>query len=214
MVCYRHHGHNEVDEPGFTQPEMYEVVRGLKETLAEGYARRLQEEGVIKEGYAENVIKQVHDYMSDELKKSKVFKPTLAQTTNSKSKGSRAMTHKWRGMSFSQDGTDPADTGYDKDVLKDIGLKSVDIPEHFEIHPRLRKMHVANRIKSINANRIDWATAEAMAMVSLNMQGYNSRLVGEDSERGTFSQRHAVFHNQKAYGQKFFPLLANFDYKK
>jgi len=80
-------------------------------------------------------------------------------------------------------------------VLKDIGLKSVDLPPSYEVHPRLKRMHITNRIKSINNNKIDWATAEAMALVSLNMEGYNTRVIGEDSERGTFSQRHAVFHH-------------------
>lgn len=67
-------------------------------------------------------------------------------------------------------------------------------------------MHIANRLKGIEADQIDWATAEAMAMISLNMDGYNVRLVGEDVERGTFSQRHLVFHDQHRYGHTFTPL--------
>ena len=67
-------------------------------------------------------------------------------------------------------------------------------------------MHITNRLKSIDQNKIDWATAEAMALVSLNMQGFNTRIIGEDVERGTFSQRHMVFHDQKEYGKTFTPL--------
>jgi 2-oxoglutarate dehydrogenase complex dehydrogenase (E1) component-like enzyme len=71
-------------------------------------------------------------------------------------------------------------------------------------------MHIKNRVAGINDDKIDWATAEAMAMISLNMEGYNARLCGEDVERGTFSQRHLVFHDQKNFGKTFTPLQYNF----
>jgi len=72
-------------------------------------------------------------------------------------------------------------------------------------------MHIANRLSNIEKDRIDWATAEIMALGSLNLQGFNTRLVGEDSERGTFSQRHAVFHDQTLHGRTFNPILSNID---
>jgi 2-oxoglutarate dehydrogenase complex dehydrogenase (E1) component-like enzyme len=72
-------------------------------------------------------------------------------------------------------------------------------------------MHISNRLKSINEDRIDWATAEAMALASLNHEGYNTRLIGEDVERGTFSQRHLVYHDQEKFGESFTPLLNNID---
>lgn len=121
------------------------------------------------------------------------------------------MTHKWDGMKFSAFGSEPQSTGYDKETLRDIALKSVELPSDFNTHSRLAKMHIPNRIKGINENKIDWATAEAMAMVSLNNQGYNVRLVGEDVERGTFSQRHLVFHDQNNYGKSYTPLIHNFE---
>ena len=70
-------------------------------------------------------------------------------------------------------------------------------------------MHIANRLNGIETGQIDWATAEAMALGSLNLEGHGTRLVGEDSERGTFSQRHAVFHDQQEFGRKYSPLLEN-----
>lgn len=72
-------------------------------------------------------------------------------------------------------------------MLKDIGLKSVRLPADFNVHPRLEKMHIANRVKGIENDSFDWATAEAMAMGSLNLEGFNTRIIGEDSERGTFN---------------------------
>ena len=86
---------------------------------------------------------------------------------------------------------------------------SVHLPEDFVCHPRLRKVHITNRLNGIETGRVDWATAEAMALGSLNLEGYSTRLVGEDSERGTFSQRHAVFHDQQEFGRRYSPLLEN-----
>lgn len=107
---------------------------------------------------------------------------------------------------LSQDGLEPLETGYDIEDLKRIGLESVNLPEDFEVHPRLKKFHIDNRKKGIQGNQVDWATAEAMALGTLNMEGFNTRIIGEDSERGTFSQRHAVFHDQKAFGRTYIPL--------
>ena len=72
----------------------------------------------------------------------------------------------------------------------------MEIPQGFNVHPRLQKMFIDQRLKALADGRVDWATAEAMALGSLSIEGFNSRLVGEDSERGTFSQRHTVFHDQ------------------
>ena len=96
-------------------------------------------------------------------------------------------------MEFSQWGSEPQSTGYDQSKLLEIAKSTVNIREGFNVHSRLQKMFIEPRLKSIEKGRIDWATAEAMALGSLAFEGFNSRLVGEDSERGTFSQRHTVF---------------------
>ena len=119
--------------------------------------------------------------------------PNLVNTKDPKYKGSRAFTHKWDSMDFSQYGKEPDHTGYEEAHLREIGLKSVTLPDNFNVHPRLKKMHMSNRIKGIEKDAFDWATAEAMALGSLNIEGYNTRIIGEDSERGTFNQRHAVY---------------------
>ena len=96
-------------------------------------------------------------------------------------------------MQFSQWGEEPAQTGFDTGKLVDIAKSSVDLPSGFNVHPRLHKMFIEPRLKSIESGKFDWATGEAVAFGSLATEGFNVRLVGEDSERGTFSQRHAVF---------------------
>lgn len=109
-------------------------------------------------------------------------------------------------MNFSQWGKEPEHTGYDTAKLKEIAKSTVVIPESFNVHSRIKRMFIDARLKSIENNKIDWATAEAMAMGSLSFDGYNARLVGEDSERGTFSQRHTVMHDQET-AAKTMPLL-------
>lgn len=109
-------------------------------------------------------------------------------------------------MNFSQWGKEPEHTGYDIDALRNIGKSTVHVPEGFNVHSRIERMFMKPRQKAIDANKIDWATAEAMALGSLSFEGYNARLVGEDSERGTFSQRHTVLHDQED-AHKTMPLL-------
>ena len=109
-------------------------------------------------------------------------------------------------MQFSQDGSEPAQTGFDVAQLTEIAKSTIDLPEKFKVHPRLKKMFIDQRQKSIDKGVFDWATAEAMALGSLNFEGFNTRLVGEDTERGTFSQRHSVFTDQDT-AEAYRPLL-------
>ena len=119
--------------------------------------------------------------------------PELKNTTDANYRGSRSMTHKWSGMQFSQWGEEPAQTGHDTDKLVQIAKSTMALPSDFNVHPRLKKMFMDSRLKTIEKGQFDWATAEAAAFGSLLTDGYNVRLTGEDSERGTFSQRHTVF---------------------
>lgn len=93
----------------------------------------------------------------------------MKNTTNPKYKGSRAFTHKWEGIVLSQDGVEPDQTGYAVDDLHIIGQQSVNLPEDFQVHPRLKKFHIDNRLKGLEKNSIDWATAEIMALGTLNL---------------------------------------------
>ena len=109
-------------------------------------------------------------------------------------------------MQFSQWGSEPSSTGFDTEKLLDIAKSTVDLPSGFNVHPRLKKMFIDSRLKSIGNETFDWATGEAAAFGSLAQEGYNVRLVGEDSERGTFSQRHCVFTDQVT-SEAYRPLL-------
>jgi probable 2-oxoglutarate dehydrogenase E1 component DHKTD1 len=107
------------------------------------------------------------------------------------------MTHKWEDMEFSIFGEESDDTGYDPFSLMRIAEGTISLPADFKVHPRLERQHIANRKSQLEDNKVDWATAEAMALGSLTIEGHNVRLVGQDSERGTFSQRHAIFTEQE-----------------
>lgn len=203
MIGFRKYGHNEVDEPAFTQPKMYEAIRAMK-SVSTAYAEKLMAEGTMKDTQYQKIVEQTAQYFEDEYKESEKIKPSLVQTKDPKFKGSRSMTHKWEGMDFSQWGKEPTQTGYDQDTLKSIVKSSVEFPEDVKPHSRIQRMHIANRLKSLEENKIDWATAEAMACGTLTIDGYNVRIVGEDVERGTFSHRHAVLHDQESLaGNKF-----------
>lgn len=101
MIGFRKYGHNEVDEPGFTQPHMYKKIRGMTTTLAQDYAARLVEEGVITQEEVESLKTEINSYFESEFQKSKEFVPQLSKTKDPKYKGSRAFTHKWADLDFS-----------------------------------------------------------------------------------------------------------------
>lgn len=189
MISFRKYGHNEVDEPAFTQPEMYRVIRST-ESVAKQYQDKLIAEGTIKVNTVENLRKRFVDWCENEFEESTIYKPTLEKTTDPTFKGIRAMTHKWEGMKFSTFGKEPKTTGYKKEKLIDIARASVEYDEkHFTPHERLQRTHIEARLKLVKNNKVDWATAEVMALGSLVQEGYNVRFTGEDAERGTFSHR-------------------------
>jgi len=128
MVCYRKYGHNEVDEPAFTQPLMYKKIRSLK-SPPQLYAEMLKEEGLIKDAQIKKIVDRIHQYFEDEYQAAADFKPTLESTKDKEYKGSRSMTHKWEGMDFSQFGVEPQQTGYSKEKLVEIAKASVDVPK-------------------------------------------------------------------------------------
>ena len=174
---------------------MYKKIREIL-TPPKQYQEQLISEGVISAEDAQKLRDQIETHFEQEYQKSLNLVPSLKDTTDPKYRGSRSLTHKWAGMQFSQWGTEPSDTGVDNDKLMKIAAASTDLPASFNVHPRLKKMFIDARDKTVQKDVFDWATAEAAALGSLATEGYNVRLVGEDSERGTFSQRHAVFTDQ------------------
>src|SRR3954464_10907819 len=188
MFCYRRHGHNEGDEPAFTQPVMYKKIAAHPTTL-EIYSRRLIAEGVMTEGEVDKAKADWRARLDAELEAGTGYKPNKADWLDGK----------WAGFK-SADAEEDARrgvTGVDVAVLKDIGRKITKVPDGFRIHRTIQRF-LENRGKAIDSGLgIDWATGEALAFCSLMQEGHHVRLSGQDSERGTFSQRHSVLIDQE-----------------
>jgi 2-oxoglutarate dehydrogenase E1 component len=188
MFCYRRHGHNEGDEPAFTQPVMYKKIATHPSTL-EVYSKRLIAEGVMTEGDVEKAKADWRARLDAELEAGSGYKPNKADWLDGK----------WAGFKSADQEEDPRRgvTGVDVAVLRDIGRKITKVPDGFRVHRTIQRF-LENRAKAIeNGVGIDWATGEALAFCTLLQEGHHVRLSGQDSERGTFSQRHSVLIDQE-----------------
>ena len=194
MFCYRRHGHNEADEPAFTQPLMYQRI-GKHPSVVQVYANRLIEEGLLTPEDVEKMQAGFRAYLEDEFAAGESYRPNRADWLDGK----------WSGIGHAEEGARRGVTGVDLDLLKDVGRKLTSIPKSFTPHKTIVRI-LANRRKMIDEGKgIDWATAEALAFGTLLVEGYPVRLSGQDSERGTFSQRHAVLMDQ-VNEKKYTPL--------
>jgi 2-oxoglutarate dehydrogenase E1 component len=196
MICYRRYGHNEGDEPAFTQPIMYKKIRSHPTTLTL-YSEKLVKDGVITEADLDAMRAAYRADLDKEFEIGQAYKPNKADWLDGK----------WAGLSQAKVDDDPrkGKTGVDMDVLKDIGAKLTAVPEDFEAH-RTIKRFLANRKAMIDSGEgIDWATGEALAFGTLAREGHPIRLSGQDCERGTFSQRHSVLYDQRDE-KRFIPL--------
>ena len=184
LICYRRFGHNEGDEPSFTQPLMYKKIRSHL-TTAKLYGEKLKEEQVFSEEILNEKIKSFKDLLDDQFKNAKDYKPKIEWFEGTWSRYKPEKGKDKRGV-----------TGVDKDVIKNISDKINVIPSEINPHKTISKVF-DQRKKSIDTEKnIDWATAESLAFGTLLEEGYPVRLVGQDSGRGTFSQRHSVLRNQ------------------
>jgi 2-oxoglutarate dehydrogenase E1 component len=188
MFCYRRHGHNEGDEPAFTQPLMYKKIATHPTTL-DIYSKRLIAEGVMTEGEVEKAKADWRARLDAELDAGSGYKPNKADWLDGK----------WAGFKTADQEEDPRRgvTGVDVAELKDIGRKITKVPDGFRVHRTVQRF-LENRAKAIeNGVGIDWATGEALAFCTMLEEGHHVRLSGQDSERGTFSQRHSVLIDQE-----------------
>ncbi len=188
MFCYRRHGHNEGDEPSFTQPLMYKAIAAHPSTL-EIYADKLVGEGVVTAGEVEKMKADWRSRLDAELEAAQSYRANKADWLDGR----------WSGFKTAGDADDPrrGKTGVDISTLWEIGKKITTLPDGFHLHRTLNRF-LDNRRKSIETGtNIDWATGEALAFCSLLLDGNKVRLSGQDSERGTFSQRHSVLIDQE-----------------
>lgn len=232
MIGFRRHGHNELDEAGFTQPLMYKTIRG-RPSFASSYSAQLEAEGVLTAEQRKALSERINAHLETEFKHAKedytASAGCLGAPAGPLGSGKHvvgdgtAFAGKWAGIRQAEPHElyeSPA-TGVDVEALRAIGKASVTIPASVKIHDRLTRGHVQPRMASLGfdpstgaedakwagaaAPTVDWATAEALALGSLLQEGKNVRMTGQDVQRGTFSHRHAVLTDQNN-GSKYCPL--------
>ena len=193
LICYRRFGHNEGDEPSFTQPLMYKKIRSHPSPV-KVYGKNLIEEKIISNEDLENIIKKFKDLLDDQFKNAKDYKPKIAWFEGTWSAYKPEKGKDKRGV-----------TGADTKKLLEISEKINSSSDDLNLHKTIVK--ILNNRKEVvkSGHNIDWSTAESLAFGSLLEEGYPVRLVGQDSGRGTFSQRHSVLRNQKD-NSRYVPL--------
>ena len=197
MFCYRRYGHNEGDEPGFTQPLMYRIIRSHPTTL-EIYAKKLIDEGLVTEGEVDKMRGDWRHRLEAEFEAGQGYKANKADWLDGR----------WSGLKSGQDSIDDdrrGVTGVEVGKLKQLAGRITAVPVGFNVHKTIQRF-LDNRRQAVETGEgVDWATAEALAFATLLDEGYPVRLSGQDSERGTFSQRHSVLIDQQTEA-RYIPL--------
>jgi 2-oxoglutarate dehydrogenase E1 component len=188
MFCYRRHGHNEGDEPQFTQPLMYKAIAAHPSTL-EIYGNKLVGEGIVTAGEVDKMKADWRARLDVELEAAQSYRANKADWLDGR----------WAGFKRAGEADDPrrGHTGVEIAKLKEIGDKITTLPPGFHLHRTLNRFFDSRRKSIETGANIDWSTGEALAFCSLLLEGHKVRLSGQDSERGTFSQRHSVLHDQE-----------------
>jgi 2-oxoglutarate dehydrogenase E1 component len=190
MVCYRRHGHNEGDEPNFTQPTLYNAIEA-QHHVSQQYIKRLIEAGEIAQEEADQFRQQFDESLNQALvqakEASKNFKPAIRQPL------------------ATPELLDPVNTKVSPETLKTVGLAMTREPENFQMNAKIRRMNQQRRAMVEGKEPVDWGCAEALAFATLLNEKNPIRLSGQDSRRGTFSHRHAVYYDT-ATRERYFPL--------
>ncbi len=197
MWCYRRFGHNEGDEPSFTQPLMYAAIKKHPK-VSQIFAQRLIDEGVIDQNWAEETRMRFNNMLEQEFSKAADYEPDKADWFGGR----------WSGLHAPADPETArrnVDTAINKKLFDSLGQTLTTVPPAHQIHKTLQRVLDAKAKMFETGENFDWATGEALAFGSLLSEGYDVRLSGQDSGRGTFSQRHAVWVDQKS-GEKYIPL--------
>lgn len=194
IICYRRFGHNEGDEPSFTQPLMYKKIRSQATTLTI-YGNQLIEEGVLRNDEFQKEKDNFKKFLDTEFESSKSYiSNQIDWFTGSWSKFTTEIGSDRRGL-----------TGVDLELIHQVGEKICNLPENFNFHSTIKRLFEAKKKMFETGKGFDWSTAESLAFGTLLLEGYPVRFVGQDSSRGTFSQRHAGVLDQNN-GEKYYPL--------
>ncbi|WP_170367629.1 2-oxoglutarate dehydrogenase E1 component [Ruegeria arenilitoris] len=194
IFCYRRFGHNEGDEPMFTNPIMYKKIKTHKTTLSL-YTERLVKDGLIPEGEIEDMKAAFQAHLNDEFEAGKDYKPNKADWLDGR----------WSHLDKNKEEYVRGDTAITPDTLAEVGKALVTVPEGFALHKTVGRLLEHKKQMFETGQGFDWATGEALAFGSLLTEGYPVRLSGQDATRGTFSQRHSGFINQETE-ERYYPL--------
>ena len=197
LICYRKYGHNEGDEPLYTQPVMYAAIKECA-TLEKIYSKQLINEGAVSEANYQKLVSDFEAFLSAEFDKAATYKPTEADWLKAE----------WKHI---EDGNDSLPkTAVDQKTLKNLIAKTSEIPNGFNANPKIAKQLEARKEAVEAGGGIDWGCAENLAFASLLNEGFPVRITGQDSGRGTFSHRHSVLHDAKSGARhNVFAGLAN-----
>lgn len=185
MICYRRHGHNEGDEPMFTQPLMYKKI-AAHPTTREIYGQRLVREGVMTQDELDAELANFENHLEQAFEGASSYKANKADWLDGK----------WAGLSVASGDDRRGLTGVPIDRLKEVGQALTHVPDNINVNPKITRQLKAKAKMFETGEGIDWATGEALAFGTLLLEGHPVRLSGQDSERGTFSQRHSVITDQ------------------
>jgi 2-oxoglutarate dehydrogenase E1 component len=187
MICYRRHGHNESDEPAFTQPIMYKAIKAHPTTVSI-YSKQLVAEGVLTQDGVDSMQAAFRSHLDGELLAAEGYKPNKADWLDGR----------WSAVGKDEDEARRGNTGVATDVLKEVGRRLTAIPNDFNAHKTISRLLDKRREMVDTGEGVDWAMAEHLALGTLVREKYAVRLSGQDSERGTFSQRHSVLTDQES----------------
>jgi 2-oxoglutarate dehydrogenase E1 component len=186
IFCYRRHGHNEADEPAFTQPIMYRTI-AEHPTTRQLYAQRLAAEGVMSEAETEKMVGDFVAYLDGQFEAAKSYLPNKADW----------LEGAWSGLKAASGDARRGETSVPLEALKDVGRALTTVPEGFNLNRKIARQLEAKKKALETGEGIDWATGEALAFGTLCTEGTVVRMTGQDCGRGTFSQRHAVLVDQE-----------------
>lgn len=194
LYCYRRFGHNEGDEPAFTQPLMYKKIKDQPSTR-EIYATQLQNEGVITAQESQAMVDEFMKYLDDAFEATKGYKPNKADY----------LEGKWTGLKVAYGDDRRGNTAVPSNTLQEVGRVLSNIPSSFAANPKIARLFEAKKKMFETGKDVDWGTGEGLAFGTLLKDGIGVRLSGQDVGRGTFSHRHAILYDQNTE-EKYMPL--------
>jgi 2-oxoglutarate dehydrogenase E1 component len=194
IFCYRRFGHNEGDEPMFTQPLMYTAIKKQKTTL-QLYSERLIADGLIASGEVDEAVSAFQAYLNDEFEAGKEYRPNKADWLDGR----------WSGLETSEGDYQRGQTAAPMEALNEVGEALTRLPDSFKPHRTIVRLLDQKRQMIDSGEGVDWSTAEALAFGTLLTEGYRVRLSGQDVTRGTFSQRHCGITDQETE-ERYYPL--------